>query len=177
MPVRQVAAEVFMKTNRLINNANCFTKSTLYFAAPLFSEAERTFNERVVSLLIPFFDVYLPQEHGGLLVDMVDKGMNPNHASSVVFTLDIAALKKCEVVLIVLDGRSIDEGAAFELGYAHAMGKVCYGLQTDPRRLLKIGINNPMIDCALQQVFSSLDDLLKWAKSFSLEKMASRSFP
>ncbi len=83
--------------------------------------------------------------------------------------LDIAALKKCDFVLIVLDGRSVDEGAAFELGYAYALGKVCYGLQTDPRRLLKIGINNPMIDCALQQVFSSVDDLVAWAKTFALE--------
>jgi nucleoside 2-deoxyribosyltransferase len=144
-------------------------KPTLYFAAPLFSDAERAFNERVVSQLSLFFDIYLPQEHGGLLVDMVAKGMSPNHASSVVFTLDIAALKKCNFLLIVLDGRAVDEGAAFELGYAHAIGKICYGLQTDPRRLLKIGINNPMLDCALQQVFSNLDDLLTWAKTFVSE--------
>lgn len=150
-------------------------KPTLYFAAPLFSDAERTFNERVVSLLSPVFDIYLPQEHGGLLVEMVDNGMDPNHASSVIFTLDIAAIRKCNFLLIVLDGRSVDEGAAFELGYAHAIGKVCYGLQTDSRRLLKIGINNPMIDCALQKVFSNLDEMLAWAKTFASENRTASS--
>ncbi len=69
-----------MKTQTGTSKSNCYSKPTLYFAAPLFSDAERTFNVQVVSQLSPFFDVYLPQEHGGLLVDMVDKGMDPNHA-------------------------------------------------------------------------------------------------
>jgi nucleoside 2-deoxyribosyltransferase len=140
----------------------------LYFAAPLFSHAERSFNEHIVLQLRKSFDVYLPQEDGGLLVDMVDRGIEPDEAGNQIFRVDIAALRECDVVLIVLDGRSVDEGAAFELGCAYMLRKQCYGLQTDPRRLLKTG-NNPMIDCALRRVFRSLDDLYKWAPSFVQE--------
>jgi nucleoside 2-deoxyribosyltransferase len=141
-------------------------KPVLYFAAPLFSEAELTFNKAVALRLESFFDVYLPQEDGGLLVEMVGKGMTADAASRAVFGIDIRVIDRCDLVLIVLDGRSIDEGAAFELGYAYAKGKVCYGLQTDPRRLLPVG-NNPMVACALKGVFTSVSDLVAWAASGS----------
>lgn len=118
--------------------------------------------------------MYLPQEDGGLLVDMIDRGIDPEEAANQVFNLDIAALKACDVILVVLDGRSVDEGAAFELGCAYILGKRCYGLQTDPRRLLKTG-NNPMLDCALQQVFVSLDDLYEWARSFAQKGLPEQS--
>lgn len=146
----------------------------LYFAAPLFSHAERSFNGLAVSHLRSFFDVYLPQNDGGLLVDMIDRGIDPEEAANQVFNLDIAALKECDVILVVLDGRSVDEGAAFELGCAYMLGKQCYGLQTDPRRLLKTG-NNPMLDCALHQVFASLDDLFEWAQSFAQKGLPEQS--
>ncbi len=153
---------------------SCSSRPKLYYAAPLFSEAERAFNEHVASKLNAFFDVYLPQEDGGLLIDMVSKGMDPQRAARAVFNMDIIALQKCDILLIVLDGRTVDEGAAFELGYAHALGIFCCGLQTDPRRLLKIG-NNPMIDCALQDVFTTVYDLLIWAQGFTQEKRTTNS--
>jgi nucleoside 2-deoxyribosyltransferase len=62
-----------------------------------------------------------------------------------------------------MDGRVIDEGASFELGYAYSRGKVCIGLKTDVRRLLAIG-DNPMIECALRAVFGSVEGVLAWIK-------------
>jgi nucleoside 2-deoxyribosyltransferase len=118
--------------------------------------------------------VYLPQEDGGLLVDMVDRGIDLDEAGNQIFRVDTAALRECDIVLVVLDGRSVDEGAAFELGCAYMLGKECYGLQTDPRRLLKIG-NNPMIDGALRQVFTNLEDLCKWAACFVGNDLLARS--
>jgi nucleoside 2-deoxyribosyltransferase len=76
-------------------------------------------------------------------------------------------MKKCDLILIVLDGRTVDEGAAFELGYVFAMGKPCYGLQTDVRRLLLTG-NNPMLDCSLLQVFQDTEELIHWAQKYTL---------
>jgi nucleoside 2-deoxyribosyltransferase len=70
------------------------------------------------------------------------------------------------VLLIVLDGRTVNEGASFELGVAYALEKTCLGLQTDPRRLLPIG-NNPMIDAALSQVFASIHELICWASRWT----------
>jgi nucleoside 2-deoxyribosyltransferase len=65
-----------------------------------------------------------------------------------------------------LDGRTIDEGAAFELGYCAAKDKKCFGLQTDNRRLLITG-NNPMIEESLEKIFLNIKDLISWARSYS----------
>jgi nucleoside 2-deoxyribosyltransferase len=137
-------------------------RCSVYIAGPLFSHGERTFNTTVDVLLEPYIDTYLPQRDGGLLADMIVQGTPPVDAAQTIFHLDLAALRRCDIFLIILDGRSIDEGAAFELGVAFALGKKCFGLQTDPRRLLPHG-NNPMIDGALSQVFNSLESLRTWA--------------
>jgi nucleoside 2-deoxyribosyltransferase len=145
---------------------NCNPKPRLYFAAPLFSHAERQFNAVLASELRAAFDVYLPQKDGGLASEMVKQGVQPATAFITVFNLDVIEVRKCDVLLIILDGRTIDEGAAFELGYASALGKLCIGLQTDPRRLIA-SRNNPMIDCALQHTFEDTPSLLRWANTFN----------
>lgn len=65
-----------------------------------------------------------------------------------------------------MDGRSIDEGASFELGYAFALGKVCVGLKTDNRTLLAIG-DNPMIEVALRYICRDEQELFDWLLSSS----------
>jgi nucleoside 2-deoxyribosyltransferase len=140
-------------------------KPRLYFAAPLFNDPERLFNKEVTHRLGSYFDVFLPQEDGGLIANMIAEGTHPAEAAERVFRLDIEAMIKCDVLLIILDGRTVDEGAAFELGYAFALGKECYGLQTDMRRLLSTG-NNPMVDCALRHIFQSVEELMVWASDF-----------
>ena len=144
-------------------------KPKVYLAGPLFSEAERTFNHNLKRLLTPYFDVYLPQEDGGLMVDMIREGMDPTLAAQKVFDGDIKAMEKCDVFLMILDGRAVDEGASFELGFSYAHNKPCYGLKTDPRQLLATG-NNPMIDCPLKHIFQSVDELIDWARSFVEQK-------
>jgi len=143
-------------------------KQNVYLAGPLFSEAERTFNHNLKKLLSSYFDVYLPQEDGGLMVDMIREGMNPKLAARKVFDGDIKAMKECDIFIMILDGRTIDEGAAFELGFSYAHKKPCYGLKTGPRQLLATG-NNPMIDCPLEHIFQSVDELIDWARSFKQE--------
>ena len=39
--------------------------------------------------------------------------------------------RSCEPVLGVLDGPEVDSGTASEIGFATALGKICYGLRTD----------------------------------------------
>ena len=137
----------------------------LYLAASLFSKAELEFNISLRKMLKPYFNMYLPQEDGGLLKDMVSAGAAFDVASRKVFNSDIIALNKCDILLIVLDGRFIDEGAAFELGYAYALGKNCYGLQTDNRRIV---FNNPMINSSLKKIFNDVNSLIKWARYYKL---------
>jgi hypothetical protein len=119
-------------------------------------------------LLKPFFDIYLPQEDGGLISEMVQNGIELKTATHRVFLEDISAIKRCDLLLIILDGRSIDEGAAFELGFAYAYGKICFGIQTDTRRLFS-DQNNPMIDCPIRYIFKNVEDLVNWASNLILE--------
>jgi len=140
-------------------------KPMVYLAGPLFSLAERTFNHNLKKLLTSYFDVYLPQEDGGLIIHMIKAGLPPKLASQKVFDIDIRATNECDVFLIILDGRTVDEGAAFELGFAYAKGKPCYGLKTDFRQLLAFG-NNPMIDGPIKKIFENIEELLDWAKSY-----------
>lgn len=139
------------------------TRARVYIAGPLFSDAERSFNKMLKQQLSTEFDIYLPQEDGHLLVELVKNGSEPEFASKIVFNRDVMEIKECDILLIILDGRAVDEGAAFELGVAYSLGKKCVGLQTDYRRLLPLG-NNPMIENSLEKIYLSteamLDDML-----------------
>jgi nucleoside 2-deoxyribosyltransferase len=138
----------------------------LYLAAPLFSLAERTDNEKICRALERWCDVFLPQRDGELVPHLIQRGISKDDAYRIVFDRDVAAIRSCDALVINLDGRSVDEGAAFELGLAHALGKPCVGYRTDVRVLLPWGIN-PMIAAPLSNVFGSVEELEHWAKMLS----------
>ncbi|AOE71236.1 hypothetical protein A7317_29095 [Pseudomonas fluorescens] len=146
----------------------------VYLAAPLFSEAELDFNLALTERIEASLDVYLPQRDGGKLVDLLACGVEKRAAYKSIFDRDVRALEAACAVIIVLDGRTIDEGAAFELGYAYAQSKLCFGLQTDPRRLLPSG-NNPMIEMPLQKIFHSIESAGEWADLFARSQIRSMS--
>ncbi len=146
-----------------INNNQMQYRPMVYLAAPLFSDAERTFNIFVTELIEKYIKVYLPQRDGGLMSEMVSNGMPYHIAKSIIFKQDMKAIHQSECLIAILDGRSIDEGVAFELGVAFSQCKLCVGLQTDSRRLSVWG-NNPMIAGALETVFDSIDPLLNWVR-------------
>lgn len=139
-------------------------KPLVYLAGPLFSEAERSFNVRLTEMLEVLTKVYLPQRDGGLMSEMVATGIPCHVAACRVFRRDMDAIKNADYLIAILDGRAIDEGVAFELGIAFSQAKRCVGLQTDSRRLAIWG-NNPMITGALEAVFLSVDDLIKWIRT------------
>lgn len=132
----------------------------IYFAAPLFNCHEKAFNEEVTNLLETEFSVFLPQRDGALLEELLRDGFSSEEAKNKIFQHDVQEIDNCDLIFIVLNGASIDEGAAFELGYAFSKGKTCIGLQTDSRRLLCTG-NNPMIDSACIKILTSTDNLAK----------------
>jgi nucleoside 2-deoxyribosyltransferase len=82
--------------------------------------------------------------------------------AKAVFRNDVAALRRCDVLLAILNGRTIDEGTAFELGVAWSLGKACWGFKDDFRQLTQTG-DNPMIEGALRGVLTSLDEVVEWA--------------
>lgn len=143
-------------------NENKVRRPMIYFASPLFSRAELVFNEGIVQQLERHFNVYLPQRDGGLMGKMIQDGVSATVAAQRVFKRDVNAMLECDAVLAVLDGRTIDEGVAFEIGFAFAHSKRCVGLQTDVRRLRPEG-NNPMIEGSLEVIFPEVSDFLNWA--------------
>ncbi|QDP23947.1 nucleoside 2-deoxyribosyltransferase [Bradyrhizobium cosmicum] len=137
-----------------------------YFAAPLFNAMERRHNLEIVEHIEAWLKVFLPQRDGGLLTKLVNEGMPVDAAERLVFETDLRAIAAADVVVTVLDGAHIDEGVAFEVGFAYALGKPCVGLQTDARRQLPTG-NNPMLSKSLTAVFQAEHDLYNWLQDFA----------
>lgn len=121
----------------------------LYFASPLFTEMEVTFNQQLVDHLrqeIPELDIYLPQEQA----DINDKTCYAD--SKMIAQADTKALLESDILLAVLDGQVIDPGVASEVGVAYQAGIPMIGLYTDTRQQ---GANNPEKLAALSQIGES----------------------
>lgn len=142
----------------------------LAIIGPLFSEADKNFNELLVTPCDDIFDhTYLPQRDGGLLVEMI-KRMSRAAAVKIIRRKNLTAIKRADVVLAVLDGRVPDEGMLIELGRARLWGVHCVALQTTPIRLLPSG-NNPMIEGDLHRPpFKTRDEFYAWARAYVKRK-------
>ena len=98
----------------------------LYLAAPLFSEAERAFNLAVAQALSAAgHEVYLPQRD----TPKVDGAAR----TTAVFRANLAALSNADAVVAVCEGPQVDDGTAWEVGYAYGRNIPVYGLRTDVR--------------------------------------------
>ena len=125
----------------------------IYIASPLCCNSEKEYNINLNNYVKSFgHKTYLPQLDGGLLSDLVRSGLNETEVRDKLFSLDLQMMNKCEAILLNLDGRAIDEGACFELGYMYSLGKSCIGIKTDSRSFIR-GKNNLMIDGALSHLF------------------------
>ena len=140
----------------------------IYFAAPLFSEAELAFNAGLTAELeAAGHEVFLPQRDGVEADKPPYSAMSPEDRRGATFELDRAQITACDVFLIVLDGRIPDEGACVELGLAHghrlATGceRLIVGLHTDCRAAFIGSKLNPMLLGALDLVVGDRDALLK----------------
>jgi nucleoside 2-deoxyribosyltransferase len=136
----------------------------LYLAGPLFNPSERDYCVQLRSILSAKFKVYVPHIDGSLLPNLIDSGLSIGTAQRKIFASDIAAIRACDTLLVILNGRTVDEGAAFELGVAWALDKACFGIKDDFRQLVASG-DNPMIEGALQRIFRSVVELKDWVDS------------
>ncbi|OPY37531.1 MAG: Nucleoside 2-deoxyribosyltransferase [Methanoregula sp. PtaU1.Bin051] len=103
-------------------------KPRVYIAGPLFTQAERAFNEQVSA----FFNerkyaTFLPRRDGLLLADLLARGMTEEEALERIFAPDVETIAGCDLSLINLDGRVPDEGACMELGIAFAQKSAASG--------------------------------------------------
>ncbi len=123
-----------------------------YIAGPLFDEGERWWIETVERTVAKAgFETFLPHRDNP-----------PKTADNVelIFTNDKAGIDACDVVVANLNGITTDDGTAWELGYAFASGKYLIGLHTDWRRRFDDEVVNLMIECSLDVMVHSLDDVL-----------------
>jgi nucleoside 2-deoxyribosyltransferase len=118
----------------------------VYFANGLFSQADAEFNAKIVAKIraqYPLVEVYLPQENASIN----DKN---NYANSLMIAkADTDEVLASDLLIAVLDGPTIDNGVASEIGVAYQAKVPIIGLYTDTRRL---GADNQQKLDALQQV-------------------------
>jgi nucleoside 2-deoxyribosyltransferase len=109
----------------------------IYLAGPVFTLAERRFNEELageLERLCSSLQVFLPQR--------CDKEFkNAPDFSQKIFACLMRALDNCEVVVAILDGSDVDSGTSFEMGYARGRGKRVIGVRTDFRGSEDHGVN------------------------------------
>ncbi len=139
----------------------------LYFAGPLFSEAERAFSLSLTHQLEALgFTVFLPQRDGVERDKPPYDAMPAGQKRRLLFETDRDEVLKAEVFPYALDGRVPDEGAPVELGIAYAhkhltgARKVLVGLHTDVRASFLGAKLNPMLRAPLKHLVESEDALL-----------------
>lgn len=118
----------------------------VYFANGLFSQADAEFNAKIVAKIraqYPLVEVYLPQKNASIN----DKN---NYANSLMIAkADTDEVLASDLLIAVLDGPTIDNGVASEIGVAYQAKVPIIGLYTDTRRL---GADNQQKLNALQEV-------------------------
>ena len=138
------------------------TGKRVYFAAPLFSEAEREYNLKIVTILEDYgYDVFFPQRNGFLASELA--GKTEAEKTEMIFNKDKEEVLKADILFFMLDGRVPDEGACVELGIAYASGKRCYGFKSDARSIELDMDLNPMISGCFIKTFYNLngEELIK----------------
>ena len=128
-------------------------KPYVYVAGPLFDEGERWFIEKVDALIRSCgFDTFLPHR---------DNPPKTAHNVSQIFANDKGGIDRCDVIVANLNGVATDDGTAWELGYAYALGKYGIGIFTDWRARFpaELEVVNLMMQCSLDVLVRSLDDL------------------
>ena len=140
----------------------------IYFAGPLFSEAERRFNLALTQRLEALgYEVFLPQRDGAERDRPPYDAMTPEERRQAMFRLDRSRILDSDVFLFVLDGRVPDEGACVELGIAHCLKylqngeKLLLGLHTDTRSAFVGARLNPMVRVPLDHVVDDEQTLLE----------------
>ena len=132
----------------------------IYQAGPLFTAAEirwhKDFKQQLVEaghvVLWPG-DFFTQQEIDTLGAD----------APKVIMERDRAAIDDCDAVVALLDGAQVDDGTAWEIGYACAKGKPFGGIRTDFRKAgdTAHGCVNVMIEGSCLGIAKDFEEVLK----------------
>jgi len=143
----------------------------VYFAAPLFNVAERTFNTNLTIKIEEIgFKVFLPQRDG---VENTAQYLEAEKEQrrKLLFETDRNEILKSDIFLFVLDGRVPDEGACVELGmayldkYINKKKKIIVGIHTDSRSAFMGSKPNPMVRMAFDCIINTELELIEYLKN------------
>ncbi len=123
----------------------------VYVAGPLFDEGERWWIEQVEQVVA----------RTGRTTFLPHRDNPPKTADNVpaIFANDRAAIDRCSLMVASLNGVITDDGTAWEIGYAHAKEIPVIGVHTDWRRRFADEVVNLMIECSVERIVHSLDEL------------------
>ena len=145
----------------------------IYFAGPLFTPYERSFiDDCAAALRADGFEVFVPHEHE------LATGIDVTAAS--IFAKDRPGIERADAMLAILDGPSVDDGTACEIGMFHALmqsdpsKKGIVGLLTDIRGIRgeSTGVNL-FVQGAIEDVgriVASIDEARRRAQSLEMNK-------
>lgn len=107
----------------------------LYFAGPLFTTAERSWNAEVTAALrAAGHEVFLPQEQ------------EPGRDAAGIFATDVGGIDWADGLVAIMDGPDPDSGTSWEVGYAFGVQKPIVLVRTDLRSMAgDAGDYNPML--------------------------------
>ena len=106
----------------------------LYFAGPLFSAAERAWNEELAAALREGgHEVFLPQDQ------------ETDRDAAGIFSTDVGGIDWADALVAIVDGPDPDAGTAWEVGYAYGKKPIVL-VRTDIRSAAaSSGPYNPML--------------------------------
>jgi len=142
----------------------------IYFAAPLFSEAELRYNASLVEQLENAgHSVFLPQRDGKEVDAYFEQpGVETAEDAMVeIFHTDRDAILESDVLTALLDGQVPDEGVAIEMGIAHERDIPIVGLKTDRRIFAEDEPLNAMIWGVMDEYTESEEEFLDIVDEYS----------
>src|SRR5688572_1449943 len=99
----------------------------IYFAGPLFTPYERSFIDECAAILrADGFEVFVPHEH--------ELATGLDVTAATVLAKDRTGIEGADAMLAILDGPSVDDGTACEIGMFHAL------MQSDPSKKGIVGL-------------------------------------
>ncbi len=114
----------------------------IYLAGPLFSMAERYFNEALCTCLEQAgYEVFLPQRDSALVT-----------LPQEIFLYDRKGVSDSQAVVAIMDGADHDSGTAWECGYAHALRRPVVLVRTDFRQAADDAWGNLMLTQSAEAV-------------------------
>jgi len=139
----------------------------VYFAGPLFSEAERDWIratiEEIESLAARHqtkVEIIFPYD---LITQSEIDHLGPE-AKLEIFSRCKSHLDDADLVIALLDGSQVDDGTSWEIGYFYARKspeQKTIGIRTDFRRAgeSEVAVVNAMIECSCDGIVRSREEL------------------